>query len=140
MYYGLVVAWEKGVRRLEVEVDSMMVMEFLTIGIGDTHPLSFLVRLCHGFLTRDWLVRFVHVYREANRLADGLANLAFSLPFGFHSFVVAPIEVVVLVHEDVDVGATTNSSCKLKFEFLFQINWESFSHILTKKNSIKINF
>ena len=101
VYYGLVVAWEKGVRRLEVEVDSMMVMEFLTIGIGDTHPLSFLVRLCHGFLTRDWLVRFVHVYREANRLADGLANLAFTLPFGFHSFVVAPIEVAVLVHEDV---------------------------------------
>ena len=101
VYYGLVVAWEKGVRRLEVEVDSMMVMEFLTIGIGDTHPLSFLVRLCHGFLTRDWLVRFVHVYREANRLADGLANLAFTLPFGFHSFVVAPIEVAVLVYEDI---------------------------------------
>lgn len=79
----------------------MMVMEFLTTGIGDTHPLSFLVRLCHDFLTRDWLVRFVYVYREANRLADGLANLAFSLSFGFHSFVVAPMEVAVLVHEDV---------------------------------------
>ena len=41
------------------------------------------------------------VHRKANRLADGLANLTFSLPFGFHSFVVAPIEVAVLVHEDV---------------------------------------
>ena len=41
------------------------------------------------------------MYREANRLADGLANLAFFLPFGFHSFVVAPIKVSVLVHEDV---------------------------------------
>ncbi|KAL0700346.1 hypothetical protein Bca4012_056468 [Brassica carinata] len=101
VYYGLVSVWEKGFRRLEVEVDSKMIVEFLTTGIEDTHPLSFLVCLCHGFLTRDWLVRFVHVYREANRVADGLANLAFSLPFGFHSFDVVPQEVVVLLHEDV---------------------------------------
>ena len=102
VYYGLVIAWEKGIRRLEVEVDSKMVVGFLTTGIEDTHPLSFLVRLCHGFLTRDWLVRIVHVYREANRLADGLANLAFSLPFGFHRFDVVPLEFVSLIREDVD--------------------------------------
>lgn len=48
-----------------MEVDSKMVVGFLTTEIEDTHPLSFLIRLCHGFLTRDWLVRIVHVYREA---------------------------------------------------------------------------
>ena len=101
VYYGLVVAWEKGIRRLEVEVDSKVVVESLTIGIGDTHPLSFLVRLCHGFLSRDWLVRIVHVYREANCLADGLVNLAFSLPFGFYRLDNAPIEVVDVLQEDV---------------------------------------
>lgn len=87
---------------LELEVDSKMVVEFLTTGIGDAHSLSFLVRLCHGFLIRDWLVHIVHVYKEANRLADGLANLAFSLPLGFHSFDVAPMDVVTLLREDVD--------------------------------------
>ena len=102
VYYGLVIAWEKGIRRLEVEVDSKMVVGFLTTGIEDTHPLSFLVRLCHGFLTRDWLVRIVHVYREANRLADGLATLAFSLPFGFHRFDVVLFEFASLIREDVD--------------------------------------
>ena len=56
VYYGLVVDWEKGIRRLELEVDYKMVVEFLTTGIGDVHPLLFLVRLCSGFLTRDWLV------------------------------------------------------------------------------------
>lgn len=65
VYYGLVIAWEKNISRLEVEVDSKMVVSFLTTGIEDTHSLSFLIRLCHGFLTRDWLVRIVHVYREA---------------------------------------------------------------------------
>ena len=101
VYYGLVAAWEKGIGRLEFEVDSKEVVEFLTIGIGDTHPLSFLVRMCHGFLNKDWEVHIVHVYREANRLADGLANLAFSLPFGFHRFDEVPIEVAVLLQEDV---------------------------------------
>ena len=101
VYYGLVVAWEKGIRRLEVETDSKVVVEFLTTGIGDTHPLFFPVRVCHGFLSRNWLVRIVHVYREANCLADGLANLAFSLPFGFHRLDNAPIEVVDVLQEDV---------------------------------------
>ena len=102
VYYALVIAWEKGISRLELEVDSTMVVEFLIKGIGDTHPLSFLVHLCYGFLTRDWLVRIVHVYREANHLADGLANLAFSLSFGFHKLDAASSDVVSLLREDVD--------------------------------------
>lgn len=30
IYYGLLIAWEKGIRRLELEVDFKMVVEFLT--------------------------------------------------------------------------------------------------------------
>ena len=101
VYYGLVAAWEKWISRLEFEVDSKEVVEFLTTGIGDTHPLSVLVRMCYGFLNKDWEVHIVYVYRETNRLADGLANLAFFLPFGFHRFDEVPIEVAVLLQEDV---------------------------------------
>lgn len=36
------------------------------------------------FLLRDWIARISHVYREVNRLADRLANYAFSLSLGFH--------------------------------------------------------
>lgn len=93
---------ERGISRLEVEVDSKMVVGFLTTGIEETHLLFFLVRLYHDFLTRDWLVRFVHVYKETNRLADGLANLAISLPFGFHRFDSVQIELVSLIRKDVD--------------------------------------
>ena len=42
VYYGLFIARKKAISRLEVEVDSKMVVEFLTLGIGETHPLSFL--------------------------------------------------------------------------------------------------
>ncbi|CAA7051645.1 unnamed protein product [Microthlaspi erraticum] len=82
LYYGLCIAWEKGITRLEIEVDSALVVGFMKTGINDTHPLSFLVHLCHGFLLKDWEVRITHVYREANRLADGLTNYAFSLALG----------------------------------------------------------
>ncbi|CAA7018347.1 unnamed protein product [Microthlaspi erraticum] len=100
VYYGLCFAWEQRITRLEVEVDSLMVVGFLKTGIEDSHPLSFLVRLCHGFLSKDWEVRVTHVYREANRLADGLANYAFSLPFGLHSFDVVPPDLLSVLVED----------------------------------------
>ncbi|CAA7051384.1 unnamed protein product [Microthlaspi erraticum] len=44
----------QGIPKLEVEVDSELVVGFLTTGIGESHPLSFLVQLCHGFIKRDW--------------------------------------------------------------------------------------
>ncbi|KAL9293337.1 putative ribonuclease H domain, reverse transcriptase zinc-binding domain-containing protein [Arabidopsis thaliana] len=57
VYYGLAIAWERGFRRVELRVDSELVVGFLRSGVSDAHPLSFLVRLCHGFISRDWLVR-----------------------------------------------------------------------------------
>ncbi|CAA7030918.1 unnamed protein product [Microthlaspi erraticum] len=100
VYYGLCIAWDSKAQRVELEVDSEMVVGFLRTGIEEVHPLSFLVRLCHGFLSRDWIVRVSHVYREANRLADGLANYAFSLPSGFHSFTSVSDDVHPLFLED----------------------------------------
>ncbi|KAL9293886.1 putative ribonuclease H domain, reverse transcriptase zinc-binding domain-containing protein [Arabidopsis thaliana] len=100
VYYGLYMAWERKLTRIELEVDSEVVVGFLKAGIGAAHPLSFLVRMCHGFLVRDWIVRISHVYREANRLADGLANYAFSLPLGFHVFDVLPSSLVSVFRED----------------------------------------
>ncbi|KAG7599981.1 Reverse transcriptase zinc-binding domain [Arabidopsis suecica] len=105
VYYGLYIAWEKKITRLELEVDSQLVVGFLKTGVSEMHPLSFLVRLCHDFLSRDWIVRISHVYREANRLADGLANYTFSLSNGFHFFDAVPNDVDSLFMDDV-IGST----------------------------------
>lgn len=59
-------------------MDSELVVGFLKTGIGESHPLSFLVRL-----------------------ADGLANHAFSLHLGFHDLNVAPLEIAPILREDV---------------------------------------
>jgi len=100
VYYGLYYAWEKKITRLKLEVDSEMVAGFLKTGICDTHPLSFLARLCYGFLSKDWLVQVSHVYREANHLADGLANYAFSCPLGLHLLDSCPDCISSFLDED----------------------------------------
>ncbi|CAA7036656.1 unnamed protein product [Microthlaspi erraticum] len=58
VYYGL---WPlhclgKGILRVEVEIDSLMVVGFLKSVICDTYPLSFLVHMCHDLLSKDWKV------------------------------------------------------------------------------------
>ena len=109
VYYGLYIAWEYKVTRLELEVDSEIVVGFLKTGISDTQPLSFLARLCYGFISRDWIVRISHKYREANRLADGLANYAFSLPPRFHGLGACPESVLAVFGDDVNgVGTSQN--------------------------------
>ncbi|KAG7556773.1 Reverse transcriptase domain [Arabidopsis suecica] len=112
VYYGLFIAWERRAMRVEVEVDFQIVVGFLKKGISDSHPLSFLVRLCYGFLSKDWIVRINHVYREANRLADGLANYAFSLPLGFHMFDLPSDCVNSTMLEDVS-GSTRPRNVRL---------------------------
>ncbi|KAG7551702.1 Ribonuclease H domain [Arabidopsis thaliana x Arabidopsis arenosa] len=102
VYYGLLIAWEKGYRRVELEVDSELVVGFLRSGVSDAHPLAFMVRMCHGFISRDLLVRVTHVYREANRLADGLANYAFTLQLGILSFDYCPDVVHSIMLADIN--------------------------------------
>ncbi|CAA7036207.1 unnamed protein product [Microthlaspi erraticum] len=51
VYYGLLIAWESKAHRVEVEVDSEMVVGFLKTRINEVHPLSFMVRVCHGFIS-----------------------------------------------------------------------------------------
>nr|AAT68735.1 hypothetical protein At2g15045 [Arabidopsis thaliana]AAV63873.1 hypothetical protein At2g15045 [Arabidopsis thaliana] len=107
MYYGLYLAWEKKASRVELEVDTEMVVGFLRTRVSESHPLSFLVRLCYGFISKDWIVRIVHVYREANRLADGLANYAFSLSVCFDYFDSLPDCVCSISAADTS-GATSS--------------------------------
>ncbi|CAA7033568.1 unnamed protein product [Microthlaspi erraticum] len=105
VYYGLYVAWERRIPRLVIEVDSEIVVGFFNSGISDVHPLSFLVHLCYGFLSRDWIVRVMHAYKEANRVADDLANHAFSLPLSFYLFTSVPAKLSMRLLKDVD-GST----------------------------------
>lgn len=53
VYYGLYLAWDKRIAKLELDVDSEMVVGSLKTGISDTHPLSCLIRLFYGFFSNS---------------------------------------------------------------------------------------
>lgn len=46
-------------------------------------------------------MRINHVYREANRLADELANYPFYLSLDFHMLLSIPLDVDLLLREDM---------------------------------------
>ena len=47
---------------------------------------------CLDFLKRDWSVTVAHVFREANQVADCLANKALEIPMGIKVLNGAPKE------------------------------------------------
>jgi len=49
---------------------------------------------------RDWNVFISHVYKEGNRLGDGLVNYAFTLQLGFHLLEVTPSCVASILLDD----------------------------------------
>lgn len=99
--HALELAWDKGFRRVEVGMDSMLVLGYIEKGVDRMHPLFSLILRCQGFRTRDWIVRFNHIYHEGNRVADSLANVGFSLSLGVHVFVDPPWEVRNLLLDDL---------------------------------------
>lgn len=75
VYEGLKLARELGIQFLEVQLDSLVVVGSITgSGIGSTAGWSLLQNI-KELLQLDWEVNVSHVFREANRVADGLANL-----------------------------------------------------------------
>ncbi|KAJ8763770.1 hypothetical protein K2173_003552 [Erythroxylum novogranatense] len=72
---GLNCAWDSGCRRLMVEMDSLSCVQLIRGSLVNL-CLAGLLSKIRAMLQREWVVQVTHVYREANRLADLLANIA----------------------------------------------------------------
>ncbi|CAN1238296.1 Putative ribonuclease H protein At1g65750 [Linum grandiflorum] len=83
---GLEIAWDAGIRRLAIQTDSTCTVQILNSSdIGD-HPHATLVMKFQELQQRAWRIELSHVFREANFLADAMANAGHALPFGLHQF------------------------------------------------------
>ncbi|CAN1154387.1 Putative ribonuclease H protein At1g65750, partial [Linum perenne] len=71
-------------RSLAIQVDSRCVINILTDTSNSSHQHSSLVTLFQRLRARHWEVQLCHVYREANYLANALANHSHSLAPGTH--------------------------------------------------------
>ena len=72
---GLVMAWNANVKLLQLELDSRVVLTWLT-NKNMNYPTNMLPLICdcRKLLDQEWEVHMQHVYCEANGCADDLAK------------------------------------------------------------------
>jgi len=91
---GLRIAKEAGIRKLWVQVDSKVVETLLTIPRLRSSEYNGIIQQCKILIDRaDWEVRITHCFREANQVADKLANMGLEGQLGVKLYH-APPEVV----------------------------------------------
>ncbi|CAN1788615.1 Putative ribonuclease H protein At1g65750, partial [Linum perenne] len=81
---GMKIAWDSGIRRLCIQTDSRAAVALLSSNDGRFHQHANLVEQFIDLKNRDWEVIIHHIYREANCVADYLANLGHSFDLGTH--------------------------------------------------------
>ena len=78
----------------------MTVLHILQSGVAGNRNLTNLCYRCCDMIKQGWEIRLQHTYREGNRVADKLANLALSFPLGFQELSHIPGEFRELLHDD----------------------------------------
>lgn len=86
LYQGLIMAWNHGVRYLNVKIDRLCVKQLVDNPMVKVNELYPLVSSTKEITTRDWNITINHIYREANFVVDFLASYASSLPSYFLQF------------------------------------------------------
>ncbi|CAN1832077.1 Putative ribonuclease H protein At1g65750 [Linum perenne] len=81
---GLQLAWERGYRKIQLQLDSQCAVQLLQAEGLDDHAHAATIFKATELLQRNWEVQILHVYRESNHAADYLANVGHSCPLGFH--------------------------------------------------------
>ncbi|CAN1767765.1 Putative ribonuclease H protein At1g65750 [Linum perenne] len=82
---GLQLAWERGYRKIQLQLDSQCVVQLLQGDDLEDHAHAATIITARELIRRNWEVQILHVYRDSNHVADYLANVGHSCPLGFHS-------------------------------------------------------
>ncbi|CAI0376418.1 unnamed protein product [Linum tenue] len=72
---GLQLAWNLGLLRIIVEIDSQCAVQLLRNQDAPDHPHAAIIHRFQELLHRDWDVTIHHIYREGNKGADFLATM-----------------------------------------------------------------
>ena len=89
--HGLRLAWNMGHKLIMLEVDSLLLYNWLKEAGEGTHRYRNLLEECRRWISADWQVQIQHTFREANMVAYKLAALALKLPNGnLHKWTLPP--------------------------------------------------
>ncbi|KAF7824224.1 putative ribonuclease H-like domain-containing protein [Senna tora] len=95
----LLLAWNKNMKKIIVELDSLQAINLIKDNTDKEHALSFIINKITNLFDRDWDVRLVHVNRDGNSLANALAFRDHVLDYGLHAFDVPPHSCIEILRE-----------------------------------------
>lgn len=103
---GLELPWKSGRRKVIIEVDSERIAKSLTAANKAYMGKNNLSHKCKSLIKRDWDIKVSRIFREQNKVADGLAKHARACARGSRILDIPPREVVRLLWRD-RVGQVT---------------------------------
>uniref|UniRef100_A0A803N5K6 RNase H type-1 domain-containing protein n=1 Tax=Chenopodium quinoa TaxID=63459 RepID=A0A803N5K6_CHEQI len=100
--YGLELAKKMGITKLQIQLDNQAVVQILTNSSEYSGECIHDVNHCKKLIARpEWNVEVKHVYREANQVADWLANQGVQQNNKFQLIQVSPLALGRILHNDV---------------------------------------
>ncbi|MBA0597257.1 hypothetical protein Gorai_007069, partial [Gossypium raimondii] len=99
---GLLIAWEKCYRQLEIECNNALLVESVLIGRAASSNVAEL-RLINCCLKRNWKTRISHILRSQNMVADQMAKFTYDNQIGLKLFEDPLISVQEILLSDDDI-------------------------------------
>ena len=90
-----------GVKHLLVEVDSASAVSMILNDSIVANCHMHLIASIRDLLHRQWVIKIYHVFREANMVADRLADFAKNLQPGCHRLHQVPPDILQWIYHDV---------------------------------------
>ena len=98
---GLSIARQLGITKLEIRVDSKILVDLMTGQRNEQPQYYFLVRQCKQMMCeRGWEVCIMHCFRETNQVADKLANIGTTGRLGVAVYQTLPMETQSILYYD----------------------------------------
>ncbi|KAK3232506.1 hypothetical protein Dsin_004387 [Dipteronia sinensis] len=97
---GLKMARNSGFSEVIVEFDSLTTVHLIYTITRHNHPLFNLIQNCKKFVAADWCCNINHIYREGNKLVDGLARMGHSMDIGTDFFKDPPSVSMPILYAD----------------------------------------
>jgi ribonuclease HI len=101
IYEGLCMAKRRNIRKVELLTDSMVIAQNLKTGSYGSYRGHILMKKIRALLQEEWEVKISHVFREANRCADILANMGSVGSTELVLYDYPPSEVALIAFDDL---------------------------------------
>ncbi|KAK9998840.1 hypothetical protein SO802_018443 [Lithocarpus litseifolius] len=107
---GLLLCRQRNAQAVAVEVDARAIVDAFNHHTNSNTIVSTIMDDCRLLVNQIPQVSFRHIYREANRSVDWLANFGLKLDFEFESFPGPPVDLIAVWKADSH-GLYCNRQC-----------------------------